>query len=219
MIRGAVFDLDGTLLDSNPYWGKAPAVYLASLGKEAEPDIAETVFSMTVPEATGYMIRHYDLAVSPEEVAAGIDAIMESFYRYEIPMKDGVPALLGTCKERGIPCAIASVTDRPLVEASLRRFDLLTCFDAIVTTAEVGVGKHKPDVYFRAAACLGSSVSETLVFEDALHALETAKGAGFRTVGVFDRAMEGHTEEVMRFSDCYLKDFSDLSALIRVLDK
>ena len=110
MIRGAVFDLDGTLLDSNPYWGKAPAVYLASLGREAEPDIAETVFSMTVPEATGYMIRHYDLAVSPEEVAAGIDAIMESFYRYKIPMKDGVPALLGTCKERGIPCAIASVS-------------------------------------------------------------------------------------------------------------
>ena len=219
MIRGAVFDLDGTLLDSNPYWAKAPVVYLASLGKDADPDLARTIFSMTVPEATAFMIREYDLAVSPEEISAGIAGIMENYYRCEIPMKDCVPALLGVFRERGIPCAIASVTDRPLLEAALRRFGILSCFDAIVTTAEVGVGKHAPDVYLRAAACLGSTVSETLVFEDALHALKTAKRAGFRTVGVCDSAMEGQAEEVRRFSDCYLPDFSDLRGLIRMLDE
>lgn len=219
MIRGAVFDFDGTLLDSNPYWAKAPVVYLASHGKKAEPDIARTVFSMTVPEASAYMIREYDLKVSPEEVSEGIAEIMENAYRYEIPMKEGVPALLGVFRERGIPCAIASVTDRPLMEAALRRFGLLSCFDAIVTTAEVGVGKHEPDVYLRAAECLGSRVTETLVFEDALHALKTAKKAGFRTVGVFDSAMEGHTKEVMCFSDCYLANYSDLHGLIRMLDE
>ena len=218
MIRGAVFDLDGTLLDSNPYWARVPVVYLASLGKKAEPDLAKTVFSMTLPEAREYLIRKYDLKVSPEEFSSGIAGLMENFYRSEIPMKDGVPGLLGALKERGIPCAIASVTDRPLVEAALSRFGLLQDFQAIVTTAEVGVGKHAPDVYLRAAEKLGSRVPETLVFEDALHALKTAKGAGFRTVGVFDRAMEEHIEEVKSFSDCYLENFSDLSGLVRLLD-
>ena len=107
MIRGAVFDLDGTLLDSNPYWARVPVVYLASFGKKAEPDIAKTVFSMTLPEAREYLIRKYDLKVSPEEFSSGIAGLMENFYRSEIPMKAGVPGLLGALKERGISCAMA----------------------------------------------------------------------------------------------------------------
>ena len=219
MIRGAIFDLDGTLLDSNPYWAKAPVEYLASFGKRAAPDLTKTLFPMTVPEATAYMIREYGLNISPEEFSDGIGAMMENFYRYEIPMKVGIPMLLRKMKERKIPCTIASVTDRPMVEAALRRHGILPFFSGIVTTADVGIGKHAPDVYLRAAEGIGSEVQETLVFEDALHALKTAKGAGFRTVGVYDRAMDGRKEELLRYCDYYLEDFSDLSGFLRALDE
>ncbi len=219
MIRGAVFDLDGTLVDSNPYWAQAPVAYLSSLGKQAAAGLAETIFPMTMQEASEYMIREYGLTLTPEEFAEGIDATLDHYYRFEIPVKDGVPALLNALRIRGIPCAIATVTPRHLVEAVLKRHDLLSFFSGIITTEDVGIGKQSPDVYLRAADCLGSKVAETLVFEDAVHALKTAKRAGFPTVGVGDAAMMGREAEVQSLSDCYLADFSDLEGLFRFLDR
>ena len=204
MIRGAIFDLDGTLLDSNGFWERAPEAWLAALGKRAKPGL-------------GRAIAEYGLAQTPEEIAAGVNAAMERFYRQDVPLKPGVPALLRALGERGVPCAVASVTDKALVETALARFDLLSCFAAIVTTEEAGAGKHAPDVYLRAAERLGAKPAETLVFEDALHALSTAKNAGFRTVGVFDAASADMQAEIRAVSEFYLPDFSDCARVLAAL--
>ena len=217
MIRGAIFDLDGTLLDSNPYWDKAPEAYLASLGKQARPGLARTIFTMTLPEAADYMIREYGLTQRPEEIMAGVNAAMEGFYLRDVPLKPGVPALLRLLRERDLPCAVASVTDKPLVEAVLRRFGLREAFSAIVTTAEVGVGKHSPDVYLRAAERIGRLPEETLVFEDAPHALRTAREAGFPTFAVWDAASADREEELRALSTFYGTDLTDLSQLREML--
>ena len=214
MISGAVFDLDGTLLDSNGYWNLAPDEYLKTLGKRAAPDLAKTIFTMTLPEAAEYMTREYGLTRTPDEISEGVNAAMERFYRTEIPLKDGVQETLELLGKRGIPLAIASVTDRPLVESAMRRFGLLDRFQAIVTIADVGVGKHAPDVYLEAARRLGSSPGETLVFEDALHALQTAKKAGFITVGVYDDASKDKQEEISGTADYYLKSLRNIGEVL-----
>jgi len=215
MITGAIFDLDGTLLDSNGYWDRAPDAYLRTLGKKAGSELAKTIFTMTLPEAAAYMTREYGLHQSGEEIMAGINRAMERFYLTEVPLKEGAREALDFLQHLGIPMAVASVTDRPLVEAALTRFGLLGYFRTIVTTADVGVGKQAPDVYLRAAETLGSPPGKTLVFEDALHALETARRAGFRTAGVYDPASESCQERIRSVSDLYLSSLTELIPLLQ----
>ena len=213
MIRGAIFDMDGTLTDSNPFWDKAPGAWLSSIGKKGKPGLARQIFAMTLPEAADFMTAEYGLTQTPQEIIDGINAEMERFYLNDVPLKKGAGELISMLNERGVKCAVASVTDRFLVEAVLKRFGLADMIGAVVTTAEVGVGKLKPDIYLRAAEKLGTKPRETLVLEDAAHALKTARNAGFPTVGVFDEASEDLQEEVRALSDIYMKDFSDLSEI------
>ena len=213
-ITGAVFDLDGTLLDSNSYWDRAPDEYLKTLGKRAAPDLARRIFTMTLPEAADCMTREYGLTQTAEEIGEGVNAAMERFYRTEIPLKEGVREALDWLGEAGVPVAIASVTDRPLVECAMRRFGLLDRFSAIVTIADVGAGKNEPDVYLEAARRLGSMPGETLVVEDALHALETAKRAGFITVGVYDDTSRDKQEAIRNISDYYLNSLKEIDFVL-----
>ena len=217
-IRGAIFDLDGTLLDSNPFWEEAPEAWLRSVGTEPRPGTGKTVFAMTLPEAAEYLLAEYALPLSPEAIMDGVNAAMEAFYRTKAALKPGAEALLCKLRARGLPLAIASVTDEPLVRTALRRHGLLEHFSHIVTTAEVGKGKREPDVYLLAAQKLGCSPRETLVFEDAPHGLQTARRAGFVTVGVYDFANALRQEELRAFADFYLPDFYDLTALLTALD-
>ena len=219
MIRAAIFDLDGTLLDSNPYWDKAPEAYLASVGVTAEPGIGKTIFAMTLPEAVEYLRRTYGLSQTGQEITDGVNAMMERFYLREVPVKEGIPALLDALNDRGLAMMVASVTDRSLVETVLRRHGLLERFAGVITTDEVGKGKQEPDIYLQAAERLGCAPGEVLVFEDALHALRTAKKAGFPVVGVFDEASREVWEEIRAVSDWNLPDFSNLDGLLAAMEQ
>ena len=97
MIRGAIFDLDGTLLDSNPYWNKAPNAYLASVGKQGRETLDREIFHMTLPQAAEYMIAEFGLTQSPEEIVDGVNAAIRRYYLEEIPgtMRKG------QCREYG----------------------------------------------------------------------------------------------------------------------
>ena len=214
MITGAIFDLDGTLLDSNGYWDQAPDAYLRTQGKTAKPGLGQTIFAMTVEEAAEYMIREYGLDRTPEEIASGVNAAMEKFYLNTIPLKDGAAETIRKLADMRIPMAIASVTDRALVGAVLHRFGLTDLIDCVVTTDDVGVGKQEPDIYLRAAEMIGSVPENTLVFEDALHALKTAKKAGFQTVGVYDAASDDRQAEIRRESRFYIRSFQEIDAVL-----
>lgn len=218
MIKGAIFDLDGTLLDSNPFWDYAPGDYLATLGVKAAPDLAKTIFAMTMPEAAAYMVKEYHLNVPEQQIIDGVNETMGQYYRSTVPIKDGVKELLEKLCDAGIPCAVASVTDKELVKAALKNNGVLDYFSAVVTAADVGVGKQEPDVYLRAAELIGSRPEETLVFEDALHAIETAKRANFLIVGVYDATSESNQEAIKRLSDVYLPDFKNISPIDKFLN-
>ena len=212
MIRGAIFDLDGVLLDSMGIWKDLGARYLRSQGITPEAGLNEILFAMSMEQGAAYLKAHYPLSQSKTEIADGIARMLADYYFYEVPAKPGASALLSFLSERGIPMAAATSSPRAHVTRALDRLGLLPCLKEIFTTGEVGISKHQPDIYHLAADRLGTVPAETLVFEDSLYALKTAAAAGYRTVGVFDADGEGDQAGLRGAAEVYLSSLPEFPA-------
>ena len=209
MIRGVIFDVDGVLLNSMPVWENLGEIYLERLGIEAEKGLGETLFAMSLEEGADYLIENYGLKQKPEEIIAGLNREVQDFYGRKVPLKEGVRGYLQEFRDRKIPMAIATSGDRANAEAALKRLKVLSYFRAVFTCSEIGSSKSQPDIYYAAALQLDTDPSDTWVFEDALHAIRTAKKAGFRTVGVYDRASSRDLAQIRDTADIYLPEFKD----------
>ena len=208
MVKGAIFDLDGTLLDSMFIWDTIGEEYLRSLGKEPHENLKETFMTLTLEEAAVYYREHYGVTLSVKEIVDGVNAMVEQTYRTKVTLKPGIAEYLAWLKENGVRMCVATVTDRYLVEETLERLGVRHYFSEIFTCAEVGFGKDKPVIYQKALEHLETEKRDTYVFEDMLFALNTAKTDGFPTVGVYDRH-EVHQDELKELADYYVLDFTD----------
>ena len=209
MIKGAIFDIDGVLLDSMGIWDDLGARYLRSLGRIPEEGLNKILFSMSMEQGAEYLNEHYGLNKSVKETVEGIGRMLEDYYFYEVLLKPGAKEILEFLKSKNIKMAAATSSPRTHIEKALSRNGLLGYIDKIYTTSEVGVSKHSPDIYNLAADFLKTKSEETLVFEDSLYALKTAKEAGFVTVGVFDEKGESNQAELENQADLYLKKLDD----------
>lgn len=211
-IRGAIFDVDGTLLDSMPVWETIGADYLYSIGKEPKEGLNDVLKTMSLVQAARYYQSAYGVRLSTEDIVVGVTAMLERYYRFEAPLKAGAAELLEHLQKSGVKLCIATATDRCLVEAALERCGVLSCFDAVLTCSAVGHGKDEPCIFEAARQFLGTKKPETLVFEDALYAIRTAKTAGFPVAAVFDR-YEAAQDQVRALSDVYLETLTQLEKL------
>ena len=178
-LKCVIFDFDGTLFDSMYLWDTVAESYVRSRGKEPKPTVREEVRALSLLQAAEHLKKEYDLAETPEEIMAGIDRIIEHFYRDEVQPKPGVVPFLKELRAKGVDVCIATATDRYLIESALRRCGIENLFDAIFTCSEVGHGKDEPVIFRRAMEHFGAQRGSTVVFEDAIHAIETAKKDGF----------------------------------------
>ena len=208
-IRGAIFDLDGTLLDSMSIWEHFSSAYLRSRGILPPPTLDADVATFTLAEAADYLRTTFALPETPEEILRGFDRTVEALYERVLP-KPGARELLTTLRTAGIPVALATMTDRPVVERTLARLGLLSFFDRIFTCAEVGARKSSPAIYEAALAYLGTRREETAVFEDAWYAIKTATAAGFPTVAVYDPSGDARWEKAVARSALAVRDLRDI---------
>lgn len=215
MIDGVIFDIDGTILDSMSIWDKAAEMFLNSMGIEAENGLGKTMFSMTMTNGAEFLKDRYLLNMDVDAIIAGINKTIEDFYYYQVQLKEGVEQFLKDMKQTGIKMVAATSSDRQVVEKTLKRLNVMSYFERIFTCTEIGVGKVKPDIYFAAAEYMGTPLKDTWVFEDALYAIQTAKNAGFRTVGVFDNSSIVNLEEIKRISDIYLKKIDNFNIFLK----
>lgn len=205
MIAGAIFDLDGTILDSMAIWGDAPGRYLGGMGIETELGLGKTLFPMSMAEGAEYLKDRCRLDMTVDDIMEGINHTVTDFYSYQVQLKEGAARFLRALKQNGVKTTAATSSDRQVLERALERLNVLNCFDRMFTCTEVGAGKIKPDIFLAAAEHMGTFPGDTWVFEDSLYAIQTAKNAGFRTVGVYDASSAENEDEIRRISDIYLE--------------
>ena len=213
MIKGAIFDVDGTLLDTMPIWTNSGANYLASLGIEAEPRLGDKLFAMTVDMGAEYLKANYGLPQSCREIAKGINGIVEGHYFNDADFKPGARELLDRMKSAKIPLAIATSTEKYCIEAAFDRLGYKDYFDVILTCGEVGASKSNPKIFFEAVAALGTPIEDTWLFEDGLYSIKTAKAEGFKIVGVYDKVSEADQEGIKQYADIYVKDLTEFTLI------
>ena len=211
MIKGAIFDVDGTLLDSMPMWDNIGSIYLKHKGIEPEPNLSRVLFSMTITEGAAYIKEKYHLAISPDEIIKELGDLVLTFYEKDLPLKSGVFDFLSALKQQGVKITVATSSERNMIEAAFSRLKIDRFFDAIFTCTEIGTGKNKPDIFYAAQKHMGTKISETWVFEDGLYAIKTTKAAGFNVCGVFDRSSMDDQEEMKAICDVYVTTLSDFS--------
>ena len=204
----AIFDMDGTLVDSMVYWQRLGREYLTSRGvTEGMDEVLERIKAMTMAESSALFIEAFGLPGTPERVEAEMNAVMDEHYRSDIPLKPGAADYLNVLKKRGTRMCVATATPEPLARACLKRLGVLEDFEFLFSCDEVAAGKDRPDVFLEAARRLGGVPPETAVFEDALFALRTAKDAGFYTVGVWDASGERRWKELTALADETVRDW------------
>lgn len=220
MIEGAIFDMDGVLLDSMSAWKHTGELYLKTLGIRAEPGLDETLSPLSMEAGAAYLLERYSLkGVDVPDITKGITEIIEGFYAEEAQVKPGVKGFLAELHKRAVPMTVATSSARTLAEAAFRRNGILQYFSRIFTCSEVGAGKVEPDIYLEAAGWMGTTPDKTWVFEDALHALETAGKAGFRLAGVYDDSGKEVQEKIRERCHIYLGEIMDFTYFYNIAVK
>lgn len=210
MLKGMIFDFDGTLFDSMFIWNTAGEVYLSSIGKEPQENLQTVLKPMSLYQSAGYIKSRYHVPLSVEEIMEGINRTVEDFYFHTVKPKPGVIPWLEELCARKIKMCIATATERYQVEAALKRCGMRQFFSEIFTCTEAGSGKESPLIFRAAMEHLCTNRGNTAVVEDAFHAIHTAKADGFPTVAVYD-SHESRQKEIREMADVYLPDYLNLN--------
>ena len=124
----AIFDIDGTLIDSMPIWEDLDSEFLKTQGielsEQEKNELNDTMWTMTVDEGVKYLRETFHLALSEEEISKALADVIEHFYVYEVPAKPGMPELVKVLHDEGIPMALATVGEPSYETAALKRLGL-----------------------------------------------------------------------------------------------
>lgn len=209
-MKGAIFDLDGTLLDSMGVWRQIDIDFLGKRGFEVPTDYLQAITSKHFRDAADYTIERFGLKESPQAIMDEWFEMAVHDYTYEVMLKPYVREYLMQLKERGVKIAAATASDTRLFLPCLEHHGILDCFDAYTVTTEVRRAKGFPDIYENAAGKIGLTALDCVVYEDILKGIEGAKMGGFYAVGVEDIHSGYEKEQIQKEADYYISSFEEL---------
>ncbi len=208
--KGVIFDLDGTILDSMEVWERVDEIFLAENGIVNHSNISDIVKKMSIEESAQFFIDEFKLLHTNDYVIKRIEEIVCEQYAKNIELKPYAEQFLDWLDEKNIPYCVATATYKTLAESALKRLGVIDRFKFVLTCSDVGEGKTSPKVYLCATEKLGLLPSETAVFEDALHCMETAKKAGFYVMGMYDKISADDWNDITKICDRTVMSFKEL---------
>ena len=209
MIKGIIFDADGTLLDSMYIWEEIGERYLANRDIKAQEGLGQILYPMTLQESSMYLKENYSIDDSTDRIIKDILSLLADFYQKEALLKEGVSLYLEKMKAKGVVMGIATSGDKELLISALKRLNVYDYFSVIKTCSEYDTSKNEPLIYLKTAEILGTTPNETVVFEDVMYGIMTAKDAGFVTVAVEDLSNMKDRQKLKECADYWIKNFSE----------
>jgi HAD superfamily hydrolase (TIGR01509 family) len=186
VIEAVIFDLDGVIVDSEHVWDTAREALARERGGRWHEHAQKDMMGMSSLEWSRYMHEVVGLSEPPEEISAEVVRRLEKTYREELPLIKGAPEAVARLAERW-PLAIASSSNRPLIDLVLELSRLERFFQATVSSEEVERGKPAPDVYLEAAHRLGVEATKSAAVEDTHNGILSASASGMRVIAIPNR--------------------------------
>ena len=209
-IKAAIFDLDGTLVDSMWVWTQIDVDYLKMKGYSMPENLRSEIVHLSFSQTAIYFKEKFNLNDSIKEISEDWHNMAFNHYSNNVKLKLGVRDFLNNLKSFKIKIALATSNSIPLLEACLKNNGIYDYFDSITTTDEVSNGKDCPDVYLLAANKLGINPKDCLVFEDILPAIQGAKAANMKVIAVKDDECLDSKEDLLKYADKYIHSFEEL---------
>lgn len=209
-MQGAIFDVDGTILDSMFIWGEAMTKHFESLGVSCGEEVAEEVRELSLEESLPLLIERYNLDTTPNDIIMAMKDIVKESYKVSVPIKKNCKEYIEKLHKSGVKIAVATSGFRDICETAFETLGIADYIDAYAFSSEVGVGKDNPDVYLLAAERLGIEPQECMVFEDIERGIKSAKSAGFQTCAVYDDFNALITDVLKQSADHYITGWIEL---------
>lgn len=208
--QGAIFDLDGTLLDSMWIWEQIDIDFLGKRGLAVPEDYIEKITPMHFHQAAAYTIERFGLPETPEMLIDEWSAMALEAYRTVIGLKPHAKEYLLYLKENGVKLSVATASSDYIYTPALKRNGIYDLFDAFTSSQEVARGKGFPDVYELAAERIGLKAADCAVFEDIYAGIKGANDGGFFTVGVEEPCSAHEKDKIMAHANRYISDYQEL---------
>ena len=204
-----IFDLDGTLIDSNGIWLEVDKTFLARRGAPYTKEYYEGVAHTILSNCAVFTKEYLGLSESCEEIIAEWMDLAADRYHH-VPLKPGVQAYLDRCRAVGHPMAVFTACVPEHCRSAMEHLGLTPYFERVIYAQELGVDKRSPAIFRRVARELGVRTRECVLFDDSLSACKAAKAAGMTVVGVHDGWFSDTSVDMREVCDQYIRDFGEL---------
>lgn len=207
--KAAIFDMDGTLLDTMYVWRHLSRIYLEQHHIPIEKNLEDQLVIMGIRKAAEFLTVHFPEEGSAETIHQELIKILDEYYCHHAVFKPGAERFLQKMRARRIPTMVFSATPEELIKMALTRLGAMDYFSCgLLSCSTIQSSKHHTEAFLKAAQHMNFAVEEIMVFEDALYAAATAKKAGF-TLGIMADREETHVDQMRSLADFYMEESWD----------
>lgn len=205
-----LFDFDGTLVDSMPSFVSGVLRELDKANCKYDNDIIKIITPLGFAGTADYFIKTFNLKITVEDLVKAFKENMKDEYFYNIPAKNNVIKILKELKENGASLNVLTASPHVTLDACLKRLGLFDIFDNVWSCEDFNTTKANPEIYKMVAKKLNVKISDVLFLDDNLSADTTAKSAGMKVCGVYDKSSHDYIDQMKEMCDFYIFDFEEL---------